>query len=103
MAGRFCRLRLLATTVGIEGEMALKSGNLERATKLSVTLEFGVPDWRDVAGRTERLADEELHSRYFDTPDFLTIVGPQPQQDLRRQWRAAAEALTKKGNRRWMR
>jgi CHAD domain-containing protein len=58
------------TTVGIRSGMAPKSGYLERETKLSATLGFDVPDLRGTAGRTERLPEEDLHSRYFDTPDL---------------------------------
>ena len=55
---------------GYQSGMAPKSGYLERETKLSATLGFDLPDLRDAAGRTEWLADEDLRSRYFDTPDL---------------------------------
>ena len=56
--------------VGIRRGMASKSGYLERETKLSADLGFTLPDLRDAAGRTQRLAEEDLQSRYFDTPDL---------------------------------
>ena len=49
--------------------MAPESGYLERETKLSATLGFELPDLHHAAGRTQWLAEEDLRSRYFDTPD----------------------------------
>src|ERR1700722_1121544 len=56
--------------VGITSQMTSKSGYLERETKFSATLGFDPPDLRDIAGRTERLPDEDLRTRYFDTPQL---------------------------------
>ena len=50
--------------------MAPESGYLERETKLSATLGFELPDLHHAAGRRQWLAEEDLRSRYFDTPDL---------------------------------
>ena len=50
--------------------MAPRAGYLERATELSATMAFDSPDLRDTAGRTERLADQDLLCSYFDTLDL---------------------------------
>jgi hypothetical protein len=50
--------------------MTSKSDYLERETKFSATMGFDPPDLGNIAGRTERLPDEDLRTRYFDTPEF---------------------------------
>ena len=50
--------------------MARHTSSLERETKLTAEWDFDPPDLSHVVGRTARLPEEVLRTRYFDTPDL---------------------------------